>query len=160
MKNGPMPRFVSGLLRSRTRSGLTQISLYYKLDCMEDNSALPDYGRRAAQYWFVDGLPDLIFGLALLVWGLVALLSYLFFPGLSAKLLMFAGGIAFLVLFWQDRKIIDAVKSWVTYPRTGYVRPPGDPETIPESRIMSLASSPQKPPEGNVTFFRLRTVLV
>jgi len=97
MKNGPMARFVSGLLRSRTRSGLTPISLYYRLDCMEDNSALPNYGRRAAQYWFVDGLPDLIFGLALLAWGSAALLSQLFFPGLSAKLLMVLGGLTFLL---------------------------------------------------------------
>lgn len=129
---------------------------------MEDHSASPArFGHRAAQYWFIDGLPDVVFGSALMAWGLVGLVGTIFFPGPWMKALLSVAGLCFLVLFWKDRKILDAIKSRVTYPRTGYVKPPGDPTTIPENRLMSLgqeAAAP--PPDENVTFFRLRTVLV
>ena len=32
------------------------------------------YGRRAASYWFADGLPEIVFGLALIVFATLAFL--------------------------------------------------------------------------------------
>jgi hypothetical protein len=54
--------------------------------------------------------------------------------------------LGFLALFIWDRRAVGFLKARITYPRTGYVRPPGDPDS---SRA-----------EENVTWFRHRTVMV
>jgi hypothetical protein len=85
-------------------------------------------GRRAAAYWFSDGLPEIVFGLVSLILGVLGMA----WGFQTANVWAFAAAMAalcgFLALLWWDRKILDFLKARVTYPRTGYVRPPADPK--------------------------------
>jgi hypothetical protein len=122
---------------------------------MEDYSA----GRRAAAYWFIDGLPDLVFGLAITLMSTSGLIYRLFLPTAWGAVLFGVFAVAFLVLFLWDRKIVDYLKSYITYPRTGYVEPPEEAEPAtrnPPITLFPVAASPKK---ENVTWFRTRTVL-
>jgi hypothetical protein len=102
-------------------------------------------GRRAAEYWFVDGLPDLVFGVAMVLMGALPIgILVLHADGLKPVVVVLLLG--FLALFIWDRRAVGFLKARITYPRTGYARPPGDPDS---SRA-----------EENVTWFRNRTVMV
>lgn len=118
-------------------------------------------GRRAAEYWFIDGLPELVFGVALLVYGAIpiAIDALHLGPVKPAEVCLI---LLFLVLYIWDRRIIGALKARLTYPRTGYVRPPGDPVALPDDSIVLLMTdqAPAQRGEENVTWFRNRTVLV
>ena len=96
---------------------------------MEDKTAIQREaaGRRAAAYWFIDGLPEIVFGVVYLALGSVGLAwgSDRKNPWMTGALLVVV--LAFLLLFWKDRAILDYCKARVTYPRTGYVRPPAEP---------------------------------
>ena len=129
--------------------------MYCKLDCVEDKTAvqMDTAGRRAAAYWFIDGLPEIFFGILYLVWGCIGLVwgFYLKNPWIGWSMVVVA--LAFLPLWWKAPAILDYFKARLTYPRTGYVRPPAD---MPDGRIITLGlASP--PIDSNVTSFRLRT---
>ncbi len=83
-------------------------------------------GQRAAAYWFSDGLPELLFGFALAACGAVGLAWIVYLPN---ELMRVAFGLTLLGLIalsiW-DRKVLDALKARLTYPRTGYAQPPAD----------------------------------
>ena len=120
-------------------------------------------GRRAASYWFIDGVPEIISGLALALLGGLWLRSEWTrsLPwiervwSLAAMLLLLA------VLFGWERKIAQYIKARLTYPRTGYVRPPVPlGEARRSETIVSLGLRQQPPPDENVTAFRERTVFV
>jgi hypothetical protein len=64
----------------------------------------------------------------------------------------------FAVLWWKGDTVIDWLKSRLTYPRTGYVPPPEDPE--PRARLTTLSIRPEPRPNENITFFRQRTVML
>lgn len=85
-------------------------------------------GRRAAAYWFVDGLSEIAFGLVMLIYGVFATVT----GGLDRlNWWMFCGVIVGLVLLFgmyiKHRRILDYLKARITYPRTGYARPPTCP---------------------------------
>ena len=94
-------------------------------------------GRRAASYWFIDGLPDIVLGLTLFVFGATGFLWRIYAPHPWAYdlCLMFTG---FLLFFWKGRGIVDFLKSRVTYPRTGYAQPPAESERPDTLTILSL----------------------
>lgn len=84
-------------------------------------------GRRAAAYWFVDGLPEIVVGSALLIFGIsfivgreLARTNRWIFPGI---LLVIA--LCFTVII-NHRRILEYFKARITYPRTGYARPPAN----------------------------------
>lgn len=66
--------------------------------------------------------------------------------------------LAFLLLFWRDRMILDYLKTRLTYPRTGYVMPPAEP--VPEPSVTWVRLGPAPPIDWNVTSFRYHAVLV
>ena len=110
-------------------------------------------GRRAAAYWFIDGLPEIFFGILYLVWGFIGLVWGFYLENPWMRWSMVAVVLAFLILCWKAPAILDYFKARLTYPRTGYVRPPAD---MPDGRIITLGlASP--PIDSNVTSFRLRT---
>jgi len=113
-------------------------------------------GRRAAAYWFVDGLPDIVFGLTLLVFGAAGIMWRIYapHPWVYDLLLMLAG---FGLFYWKERAVLDFLKSHVTYPRTGYVQPPD--EAPPPAILTSLSLTPARPADDNVTHFMRRTVM-
>ncbi len=119
---------------------------------MVDHSA-PQFtspGERASAYWFTDGLPELTFGLGLAAVGGIGLLArvYLSNHWVQALFLLFA--IAFLALLIMNRKIVEWLKSYITYPRTGYVRSPTQANTSSGLITLELASSPR--PKNIVAF--------
>jgi len=109
-------------------------------------------GRRAAAYWFSDGLPEIVLGLPYLIWGAAGLAwsldigSYRAF--FAVTMVAMCG---FFAVYFGDRKILDFLKARVTYPRTGYVRPPAIPES-PSGGATGTANP--KPRDRNVTLFR------
>jgi hypothetical protein len=113
-------------------------------------------GRRAAAYWFVDGLPDIVFGLTLLVFGAAGILWRIYapHPWVYDLWLMLAG---FGLFYWKERAALDFLKSHVTYPRTGYAQPPD--EASPPALLTSLSLNPARPADDNVTHFMRRTVM-
>ena len=144
---------------------LTRTSLYYKLVFMKDNSAVPmaSPGQRAASYWFVDGLPDILLGVTLLIFGGLGLWWCLHMSKSVAWPDLYFLEAGLILLFWKGREILGFLKSRVTYPRTGYVQPPLD---IPDmligkpTTLITLSLKPAPPPDENVTRFNTRTVYV
>jgi hypothetical protein len=65
----------------------------------------------------------------------------------------------YLYLF-MGRRVLDLVKSHVTYPRTGYVQPPEEVERLSVGTLTTLSLEPDPPPKENVTSFGWRTVTV
>jgi hypothetical protein len=117
------------------------------------------YGRRAASYWFADGLPEMLFGLALVIMAALMFLWHLYVPKrwIRLDLLIVVAGFTFYYL--MERKILDFLKSQVTYPRTGYAQPP---EEVPRrvQTLTTLSLRPDPPAKENVTSFQWRTVLL
>lgn len=113
-------------------------------------------GRRAAAYWFSDGLPDIVLGMMVLVVSLWALIWQILAPH-RGIFDFFLTTTAFLLFYWKERAVLDWLKSRSTYPRTGYVRPPD--EAVPTAGLTVLSLSPA-PVEENVTRFTRRTVMV
>jgi hypothetical protein len=118
-------------------------------------------GRRAAAYWFVDGLEEIAFGLALLIrgvwgiaWGELHWRNWWMWVGFPAAELLL------LALLLMHRRILDSLKARITYPRTGYVRPPADfpSKSNPPDKILTLGTGHQV--DENDSSFRNHTVLL
>jgi hypothetical protein len=132
---------------------------------MKDDTAMlaASPGRRAASYWFVDGLPDIVLGVTLLLFGGLGLWWRIYARSPAPQFDFFFLAAGLLLLFWKGREILDFLKSHLTYPRTGYVQPPEElPETLagrPDT-LITLSLRPAPPPDENVTHFNTRTVTV
>src|SRR5450755_151473 len=105
-------------------------------------SPILDAGQRAWRYWFADGLPTLVAGLCSLSFGFSTL-----YAGqraetpLSVAVSLAGLGLYGAVLF-RHREIVEWLKTRVTYPRTGYVRPPfaSEDTTLPLT-LLALSTS-------------------
>ena len=117
------------------------------------------YGRRAASYWFADGLPEMLFGLALVIMAALMFLWHLYVPKrwIRLDLLIVVAGFTFYYL--MERKILDFLKSQVTYPRTGYAQPPEEVRRCVQT-LTTLSLRPGPPAKENVTSFQWRTVML
>ncbi len=111
------------------------------------------FGRRAAAYWFADGLPELLCGAAMALAGGSMVLTRTFhvkwigFVGLGATLL-------YWVLICSEsfsRAILDWLKRRVTYPRTGYVTPPARFQADAPIKLLDSSS--------NVSHFLQHTIV-
>jgi hypothetical protein len=134
---------------------------------MNDDSATQtiSYGRRAASYWSIDGLPEILRGLAFIVLTGMGYLWRVHASKPRAGFLFLGFAVYFFVV---ERVVLNYLKSRITYPRTGYVEPPERlwvghraQDLVP----LSLRSAgpfllSPFPPSGseNVTFFWPRTV--
>jgi hypothetical protein len=124
---------------------------------MNEPTAQQTPGKRAAAYWFLDGLPEIVFGVMYLGMGILGLAAgymgnrYLNWAVAGAWLI-------FVVVFIWDRRIVGLLKARLTYPRTGYAKPPSEPKTIQDWEIQPLRNA--EPPDENVTRFRIRTVFL
>ena len=119
-------------------------------------------GRRAAAYWFVDGLPEIVSGMGLVALGGGAVwLNSLKPLSWQARVAATVPALVLLaVVFVYDRSIALFLKSRITFPRTGYVRPPEDwAQVSGREPVISLGlKGEQRPPDQNVTRFRSSTV--
>ena len=121
-------------------------------------TAVASPGRRAASYWFVDGLPDIVLGATLLAFGAMEVWWCSHMPKPATRLSFLFTAAGFCLFFWKGRALIDVLKSWLTYPRTGYVQPPVELAKCYAPTVLSL--KPDRPREENVTRFQTRTVLI
>lgn len=90
------------------------------------SSPVLDAERRAWNYWFVDGLPNLVAGLLCL---LLASISFLLSGPhhVRSRLLITLAVIVFGIfaaVFLRFRQTLEWLKARITYPRTGYTAPP------------------------------------
>ncbi len=99
------------------------------------NTSISDYAKRTRQYWWIDGLAEIAFGLQL---GLLMIYHFLtiFFGskgwGVTAAIL----GTAFILAgFLAVNKGLLWVKERITFPRTGYVKYPNKRATSRRRRI-------------------------
>jgi hypothetical protein len=109
-------------------------------------------GERAAGYWFEDGLPELLLGAAMTIfWGSGYLYRAYFHERwfIAISLLGFA---AIAALWWNNRAIIEWLKSRITYPRTGCVRPPADPKPVEQGPTFLFVSK-ERSVDRNVSAF-------
>jgi hypothetical protein len=126
---------------------------------MKNDSVTPNasYGRRAASYWFADGLPEILFGLALVIMAALAFLWRMYAPKPWRDFDWTTVAVGFLLYYLMERRVLDFLKSRVTYPRTGYVQPPEELEGRVQP-LTTLSLRPGPPATENVTFFQWRTV--
>jgi hypothetical protein len=100
--------------------------LQSKLVWLEQETMLEDpsisAGRRAGAYWNIDGLAELYIGL---IWVFVAFSLYatahLDKSSPWFKPLLLGGTLTWMAAIFGGQRIVAAVKTRVTYPRTGYV---------------------------------------
>jgi hypothetical protein len=129
---------------------------------MKETSFPDTPGRRAAAYWFVDGLPEIVSGIGFVaLGGGVVWLNSL--KPLSWQVRLAATVLALVLLavvFVYDRSISLFLKSRITFPRTGYVRPPEDwAQVSGRETVIGLGlKGEQRPPDQNVTRFRSSTI--
>ena len=127
------------------------------------NHAPPETpGRRAAAYWFIDGLPEIVAGVGFVALGGGAVwFSHIqphTWPIRTTFLALFF--VSLTVLFGLHRPISLFLKSRVTFPRTGYVRPPSEWEEVAnrEAVLTLHLEGAARPPDQNVTRFRASTI--
>ncbi len=115
-------------------------------------------GRRAAAYWFIDGLPEIVFGLVLLIIGIYPIVFHQ--PNVWILLGWIVVVSLYFVILGKHRRILDLLKARITYPRTGYVRPPKDiPKTFdPNQEIVALGLIHRV--DENTTWFRNHTFII
>jgi MFS family permease len=88
------------------------------------NPSISDYAKRTRQYWWIDGLVEMGFGVQLWILALYEVLADHFTsmgPGLAGAIvgiLLVLGG------FLAINKLVQWLKERITFPRTGYVRYP------------------------------------
>jgi|HubBroStandDraft_1064217.scaffolds.fasta_scaffold04978_5 hypothetical protein len=88
------------------------------------HSPVLDAEQRARNYWFLDGLPNLVTGMVLLLMGF-ALLAGQMKP--ERPLLVGVSLVAvvlYLTFALRIRQVVEWLKARITYPRTGYTAPP------------------------------------
>ncbi len=131
---------------------------------MAERSFADAPGRRAAAYWFTDGLPEIVAGSGFVLFGAGAIWFDHIQPHswfVRATFLVIEL-VAIAVIFFYGRSISLYLKSRITFPRTGYVRPPADWEAVSQREtVIGLGlEGQQSPPDQNVTHFRSSTLAV
>ena len=116
---------------------------------MDNYSGSP--GQRAAAYWFVDGLPEIVSGFIMALSGGIGLAL------MSAGMPPWPGFLGLFLLF-KERSIAEFLKARLTYPRTGYAKPPMNSDELMPARLVTLMPTPAPASEQNVTHFRNNTL--
>ena len=81
--------------------------------------------QRTRRYWYIDGLPDIVFGSILLMLALYFYMKTVLPPESTLANMLTVGFILLIVgCGWIGGKIINYFKERLTYPRTGYVSYP------------------------------------
>ena len=86
------------------------------------NTNVDDLMRKTKSYWYEDGLTEILAGAFFFVIGLLLLVDWAT-PQSAPFKWMFAPGFMVVTIVWilSGRRVIDAFKERITYPRTGYV---------------------------------------
>jgi hypothetical protein len=98
--------------------------LYYKPVCKGDNmrSNLSDVQQRVNRYWYTDGLGELIGGCMFILLGVYfALQDFLGSDSVLSGILQVSLVLLLIGGAFVSRRLINALKTRLTYPRSGYV---------------------------------------
>jgi hypothetical protein len=103
---------------------------------MQNN--LPDVERRVKRYWFTDGLGELVGGGMILLIGLY-FASQEWLPENSLGRTLLQSSLVLLVIggTFATRWLVTALKTRLTYPRTGYVEYEPGPKNTPSRRVFT-----------------------
>jgi len=131
----------------------------------KSSSQINSPGRKASAYWFSDGLPEILFGVFFILPGVVVLVIEAFRIELQ-KLNAWAGWIGIFVCLagWSiwliHRPVLNFLKARITYPRTGYAKPPIDfpvrGRDNPELKILTPGTV--HPADENISSFASHTI--
>lgn len=99
-------------------------------------SKLSDVERRVRRYWFTDGLGELIGGGMFILMGIYfGLQEYLGQNSMLGGILQVSLVLVLVGGMYVSRRLINALKARVTYPRTGYVEYQADEHNLRSRRI-------------------------
>jgi len=115
-------------------------------------------GQRAAAYWFEDGLPEIVVGVSLILTGVAGVLLRLYLD-LWIRVFYAAAGACFVAVVGFHRQVLDLLKARITYPRTGYVRPPVPRGSDPD-QVLGLHLDGPGPPASNQNVTRFPFVII
>ncbi len=97
--------------------------------------------KRVKGLWYRDGIGELAAGLALILLGLYFALGEYFGPdSWIGAILEPSLVLVLLALVALGRHIVDALKAWLVYPRTGFVEYQADEPTTPRRLFAGLAA--------------------
>lgn len=104
--------------------------------------------RRAWNYWFIDGLPNLVAGLACLVLSstFIILMHYRHTRPLMIGLAIL-GIVIWGAVYIRLRQTLEWLKTRITYPRTGFAAPPyftDDPKPTSDLAMLNLSTATEK----------------
>jgi hypothetical protein len=116
-------------------------------------------GRRAAAYWFEDGLPEIVVGVPLILMSVAGVLLRLYLD-LWIRVFYVAAAACFFVVVVFHRHVLDLLKAHITYPRTGYVRPPTLPPAPDPDQVLGLHLDRPAAPASNQNVTRFPFVIV
>ncbi len=86
------------------------------------NNNLSDVEQRVKRYWYTDGIGELIGGGMFLLLGLYFFLQQYFGDRPSVSVILESSLVVFMIVaIFLGRRLINALKARLTYPRTGYV---------------------------------------
>jgi len=113
---------------------------------------------RAWNYWFVDGLTNLVIGANTLLFALCMIFPPRWPPKPLSIAIWLAALIGYVAVGANYRRIIEWLKAKTTYPRTGYVQPPysDDPAQAANLTTFSLRGN-DPPPEVQLLRMQRRT---
>ena len=131
---------------------------------MKNNNAeqIKSPGKRAAAYWFIDGLPEILFGLFFLIPGILVtvLAGYIRIQHPWIRWIGMLLGLLGYSIWCFHRPVLNFLKSRITYPRTGYAHPPIDFPTKapshPDCKILTPGT--YHPADDNVSSFAGHTI--
>jgi len=114
--------------------------LHYRLVCKGDKmqNNLSDVEQRVKRYWFKDGLGELVAGGMILLIGLY-FAGQEWLPGGSMGRTLLQSSLVLLVISGTlaTRWLVNALKTRLTYPRTGYVEYEPGPKNTPSRRVFT-----------------------
>jgi len=97
-----------------------------------------DVERRVKRYWYIDGIGELIGGGAFLLLGLYfSMQQYFGDRSLVGVLLQSGFAVVLIGLVFVGRRLINLLKTHLTYPRTGYVEYPATETYAVARRILA-----------------------
>lgn len=112
---------------------------------------------RAWNYWFVDGLTNLVVGLNTLLAACICSFPPRWPPKPLALVLWASGLICYGAVTVRYKEIVEWLKARTTYPRTGYVAPP-TPDSSEAANLVTLSlATTGTPPEIQALRIQRRT---
>jgi hypothetical protein len=106
--------------------------------------------KRSWTYWFIDGSPQLLIGLAALLFGVYLISSASSAANAALSILALVSLCLYLLILLRATQILEWLKARITYPRTGYTATPyfADRDSFADTSNLNLASAQNGDPSA------------